>query len=40
VAMFPEGAAALRNAKSLAGYYERHSQRPSFKNTIPPVPGR
>ncbi len=40
VAMFPEGAAALRNATSLAAYYERHAQRPSFKNTTPPMPGR
>jgi glutathione S-transferase len=38
VGMMPEGADALRNAKSLAAYYERHAQRPSFKNTIPPPP--
>jgi glutathione S-transferase len=38
VKMFPEGAEALANAKSLAAYYERHAQRPSFKNTIPPPP--
>jgi len=36
--MLPEGAEALANAKSLAAYYERHAQRPSFKNTIPPPP--
>ncbi len=40
VKMFPEGAEALANAKSLAAYYERHAQRPSFKNTIPPPPER
>ncbi len=40
VTMFPEGAEALKSAKSLAAYYERHSQRPSFQNTIPPIPGR
>ena len=34
----PESAEALRNAKSLAAYYERNAQRPSFKNTIPPPP--
>jgi glutathione S-transferase len=38
VKMLPEGAEALGNAKSLAAYYERHAQRPSFKNTIPPSP--
>jgi len=38
VKMFPEGAEALANAKSLAAYYERHAQRASFKNTIPPPP--
>ena len=36
VGMTPEGADALRNTKSLAAYYERNAQRPSFKNTIPP----
>jgi glutathione S-transferase len=36
--MFPEGAAALAGATSLAAYYERHAQRPSFKNTVPPPP--
>ena len=38
VRMFPEGAEALRQARSLAAYYERHAERPSFKNTIPPPP--
>ncbi len=34
----PEGAEALASAKSLAAYYERNAQRPSFKNTMPPPP--
>lgn len=38
--MFPEGAEALAGAKALASYYERHAQRPSFKNTIPPPPAK
>jgi glutathione S-transferase len=40
VRMFPEGAAAIGASPALAAYYERHSQRPSFKNTIPPPPAR
>ena len=32
----PESGEAIRNSKHLAGYFERHSARPSFKNTIPP----
>jgi glutathione S-transferase len=40
VKMFPEGAEAVGGAKSLAAYYERNAQRPSFKNTIPPPPAR
>jgi glutathione S-transferase len=40
VKMFPEGADAIGGAKSLAAYYERNAQRPSFRNTIPPMPGR
>jgi glutathione S-transferase len=40
VKMFPEGAEALGNAKSLSAYYERNAERPSFKNTVPPPPGR
>lgn len=36
VQKLPEGAEALANAKSLAAYYERNAQRPSFKNTVPP----
>lgn len=38
VKMFPEGAQALSSARSLAAYYERNAERPSFKNTIPPPP--
>jgi len=38
VKMFPEGADAIAGARNLAAYYERHAQRPSFKNTIPPPP--
>ncbi len=34
----PESAEAIRGAKNLAAYFERHSARPSFKNTIPPPP--
>lgn len=36
VRLFPEGAQALAAASHLAGYYERHAARPSFKSTIPP----
>jgi len=36
--MFSEGAAAMHGAKNLAGYYDRHAARPSFKNTTPPPP--
>jgi glutathione S-transferase len=38
VRQFPEGAAAIGGAKHLADYYERHSARPSFQNTVPPPP--
>ena len=38
VQKLPEGGDALANAKSLAAYYERNAQRPSFKNTVPPPP--
>lgn len=38
VRQFPEGAAAMNEAKNLAGYYDRHAARPSFKNTAPPPP--
>jgi glutathione S-transferase len=42
VQQFPEGAEALADATYLAGYYDRHAARPSFKSTIPPPgpPGR
>jgi glutathione S-transferase len=36
VQKFPEGAAMVKGAKNLAGYFARHSQRPCFKATIPP----
>jgi glutathione S-transferase len=32
----PEGSAALERQKSLNTYFEKHSQRTSFKNTVPP----
>jgi glutathione S-transferase len=35
---FPEGGDAIRNAKHLAAYFERHSRRPSFTATTPPPP--
>jgi glutathione S-transferase len=38
VRQFPEGAAAIAGATHLAAYYERHSARLSFANTIPPPP--
>ena len=40
VRQFPEGAAAIAGATHLTAYYERHSTRPSFGNTIPPPPPR
>jgi glutathione S-transferase len=37
----PEGAEMVKSAKNLAGYFARHSERPSFKaSTPPPLPGR
>jgi glutathione S-transferase len=38
VMKFPEGSEAISSAKNLAAYYDRHAQRPSFKNTMPPPP--
>lgn len=35
---FPEGEAALKSAKNLTAYFERHAARPSFKKTMPPPP--
>jgi glutathione S-transferase len=42
IQQFPEGAEALAATAHLAGYYDRHAARPSFKSTIPPPgpPGR
>ena len=37
---FPESAQAIKDAKHLSAYFERHSARPSFKNTVPPMPGQ
>jgi len=34
---YPEGADAIAGAKHLAGYYERHAARESFRNTMPPA---
>jgi glutathione S-transferase len=36
VRLVPEGAQALTAATHLAGYYDRHAARPSFKGTVPP----
>jgi len=35
---FPEGRGMVEKAKNLAAYFARHSERPSFKATIPPPP--
>ena len=35
--LVPEGAEALNRATRLASYYDRHSERPSFKTTVPPA---
>jgi glutathione S-transferase len=35
---FPEGSGMVKSAKNLAAYFARHSERPSFKATIPPPP--
>ena len=40
VKLLPEGAAAIADAPALAAYYQRHAERPSFKNTIPPPPAQ
>lgn len=37
VRLLPEGAEALAAATHLAGYYDRHAARPSFKSTTPPL---
>ena len=33
-----ESAEMLKSHKNLATYYAKHSERPSFKNTVPPPP--
>jgi glutathione S-transferase len=38
VRQFPEGRDAIAAATSLAAYYDRHAERPSLKNTVPPPP--
>ena len=35
---FPEGRGMMEKAKNLAAYYGKHSERASFKATIPPPP--
>ena len=40
VRQFPEGAEGLAANHHLAAYFERHSARPSFRNTTPPPPPR
>jgi glutathione S-transferase len=37
VRLLPEGTQALAAATNLAEYYQRHSSRPSFINTVPPL---
>jgi glutathione S-transferase len=32
----PEGSGMVQSAKNLSAYFVRHSERPSFKATIPP----
>lgn len=36
----PEAADAIGKAPALSAYYVRHAERPSFQNTIPPMPAR
>jgi glutathione S-transferase len=38
VRQFPEGAEALGRYRALLAYFERHAERPSFRNTTPPLP--
>ena len=35
--LVPEGSEALTKAAHLSSYYDRHAERPSFRNTIPPA---
>jgi hypothetical protein len=37
-ARFPESSEMFKQTKNLAKYFERHSQRDSFKGTVPPPP--
>jgi len=37
VRLLPEGAAAFAEAGNLVAYYDRHSARPSFARTVPPL---
>jgi glutathione S-transferase len=34
----PEGGARIADSSTLTDYYNRHAERASFKNTIPPAP--
>lgn len=36
----PESSEMLKKSKNLSAYYARHAERPSFKSTIPPAPGK
>ena len=38
VRQFPEGGEAVAAARNLAAYYDCHSARASFRNTVPPPP--
>jgi glutathione S-transferase len=38
VRQFPEGRDAIAASPNLAAYSDRHAERPSFKNTVPPPP--
>jgi glutathione S-transferase len=38
VRQFPEARDAIAAAKGLTAYYDRHAERPSLKNTVPPPP--
>jgi glutathione S-transferase len=34
----PEGGVLIAKAKNLSAFYDRHSERESFKATVPPAP--
>jgi glutathione S-transferase len=38
VRQFPEGRETIGSAKNLSAYFDRHAQRASFRNTMPPPP--